>query len=366
MTNTNPYPTTGFLSALSEERLAPILCGIPLVIYTARPSREFEATWISASSELLSGFPAHRFLVDRELWVSRLHPDDRTTVIERFRDLQDLQNLSIEYRWQHADGSYRWFLDQAVLQRETEGKPILILGTWQDVTERKCAQRQLEQSLSRTRELSRRLEAVREEERSRIAREIHDELGVALTCLKCDLLRLIQAPVSSASIEIEMKIPRMVQLVDDTITMVQRLARELRPQILDDLGLSAALEWLSQDIQQRTGVRCAFLSMTEDQPLSSECATALFRICQEALTNIVRHAEATDVYIGLEEINGNMELEIRDNGKGIANERLNDVKAIGLLGMRERTSLAGGQLSITGVAGQGTIIKVQMPTSQGT
>jgi PAS domain S-box-containing protein len=361
----NPYPTTEFLSALSAERLAPILCGIPLVIYTARPAGDFEATWISASSESLSGFPAHRFLEDRELWVSRIHPDDRTAAIERFRNIQHHQNISLEYRWQHADGSYRWLLDQAVLQSGTEGKSTLILGAWQDVTERRWAQNELEQSLSRTRELSRRLEAIREEEGSRIAREIHDELGVTLTCLKCDLLRLKQAPVSSASTEIEMKIPRMVQLVDDTITTVQRLARELRPQILDDLGLSAALEWLSQDIQKRTGLRCAFISMTDDQPLSSERATALFRICQEALTNIVRHAEATDVHIDLGRINGNVELEIRDNGKGIADERLNDAKAIGLFGMRERASLVGGQISIKGVTGQGTLIKVRMPASRG-
>ncbi|HET9962678.1 MAG TPA: PAS domain S-box protein [Nitrospiraceae bacterium] len=245
------------------------------------------------------------------------------------------------------------------------GEIVGAVVVFKDTTERKRAEEQLQDSLRRLRKLSRRLEGVREEERGRIARELHDELGVGLTCLKIDLSRLgglLGERLAGADrSKAEERIKGMKEQVDATIASVQRIVAELRPGVLDDLGLVAAIEWVCRDFQRRTGITCRCAVSHEDLRVDPEHATAVFRICQEALTNVARHAQATVVDVRLEDSGGMMLLQVRDNGRGIRPERLVDAKSFGLLGMRERAGLLGGEVHIDSREGEGTTIALRLP-----
>ncbi len=237
---------------------------------------------------------------------------------------------------------------------------LLVTAIVRDVTERKKVEEQLRNSVEQQRQLSVRLQAVREEERTRIAREIHDELGQALTALKMDLSWLAKQSSINQK-ELLEKIEPMSKLMDETIQTVRRIATDLRPAILDDLGLVAALEWQSQDFQERTEVQCHFTSAFENIDLDWAYSTALFRICQETLTNVARHANATRVKIDFERDAGNVVMRVTDNGSGISKSKIFDSTSLGLLGIRERVQLLGGEVNINGIKGKGTTVTVRVP-----
>jgi signal transduction histidine kinase len=153
----------------------------------------------------------------------------------------------------------------------------------------------------------------------------------------------------------------MLKLIDSTVNAVRRLSTELRPAILDNLGLIPAIEWLAQEFEKRTGVTCEFVTTDDDLTVNQECTTALFRICQEALTNVARYAQATSVHIVIETDDKHLSLRISDNGRGITEADARGTKSFGLLGMRERARLLGGALEITGTPGQGTTLTVRVP-----
>ncbi|MBA5870417.1 MAG: PAS domain S-box protein [Nitrospira sp. CR2.1] len=245
------------------------------------------------------------------------------------------------------------------------GEIVGAVVVFKDTTDRKRAEAQLQDSLRRLRKLSGRMEGIREEERGRIARELHDELGVGLTCLKIDLSRLGgllgERLIPRDREKVDEKIRGMKEQVDSTITSVQRIVAELRPGVLDDLGLVAAIEWQCRDFQRRTGIVCHCMVSHEDLRVEPEQATAVFRICQEALTNVTRHAQATEVHVSLEDQGVGLVLRVRDNGRGIPPDRQTDARSFGLLGMRERAGLLGGDLQIETQEGNGTTIAVQLP-----
>ncbi len=234
-----------------------------------------------------------------------------------------------------------------------------------EAVERKQAEEQLQHSHEQLRALAAHLQSIREEERGRIAREIHDELGQALTALKMDLVwikkKLSTGNERSSRALLTNKLHTMSMLVDSTIHSVRRIATELRPGLLDDLGLVPALEWQAREFQTHTGIRYRFLSCREEIALEEDRAVAIFRIFQEALTNVVRHSQATMVEISLQEEAGGLMLEIKDNGRGIPESKITDTKSIGLIGMRERALLLGGNLTIRGIPEQGTIITTWIP-----
>lgn len=231
--------------------------------------------------------------------------------------------------------------------------------------ERKRTEEKLRSSFNLLRTLSRRLEVIREEERARIARELHDELGVGLTCFKIDLSRILammgDVVGSKEYAKAEAKIRSMIEDVDVTITSVQRIVTELRPAMLDDLGLVAAIEWQAQDFERRSGIVCRCSAGEDDVHVDRERATVVFRICQEALTNVARHAHATHVTIRFEEQADSLLLEVHDNGEGIPQEKIAAPGSLGLLGMRERAALFGGQIDIIGRPGEGTRIILRLP-----
>lgn len=234
-----------------------------------------------------------------------------------------------------------------------------IVVTYEDITERIQAEKELEHSREELRNLSAHQQTVREEERTRIAREIHDELGQALTALKIDLSWL-KNRLPPGQKPLTAKIGQMSKLADTTIDTMHRISTELRPGLLDDLGLAAAIEWQAKDFQNRSGISCE-ATLAEEIELERDLATAIFRIFQETLTNIARHAGATRVAVRLEREDGRLVLTVTDNGRGITNRQIDDDKSFGIIGMRERAHLWGGELRISGNPEEGTTVTVDIP-----
>jgi signal transduction histidine kinase len=255
-----------------------------------------------------------------------------------------------------------------------------------DITRREQTEARLRDSRARLRALSAHVESVREEEQTRIAREIHDQLGQALTGLRMDLSSLEKAVLQAVHnagapavglsrnqadgaggvLALRQQIATMAHLVDDTIHLVGEIAAAMRPPALDDLGLVAAIEWQAQQFQQRSGTTCTFTSDLRHKDFDPDLAIGVFRILQEALTNVARHAAATRVDISLREEAGSLVLAVVDNGKGIPDRDLADNKSLGLLGMRERALLLGGEVELRRVENNaseptGTVMNLRVP-----
>jgi signal transduction histidine kinase len=241
----------------------------------------------------------------------------------------------------------------------------------QEVTERKQIEQELmkyrdhleEEVATRTeqlRNLSNRLQTVREEEKARIAREVHDELGQALTALKLDMA-WVERRLKEPEPAVQEKIKSLYALIESTIERVQTISAELRPRILDVLGVCEALRWQTEEFKERTGIECELTILPDRLVLDADRSTTLFRIYQEALTNIARHAEASRVGVRCEQFPDRVELEVKDNGRGIDQKKLSDSHSLGLAGIRERVLLWKGEVEISGQPGQGTRLFVQIP-----
>ena len=264
-----------------------------------------------------------------------------------------------------ADGQE--FPIEASISQTQVGGAKLFTVILRDLTKRKAAEEALSRSEEQLRALTNRLQQAREEEAMRIARELHDQLGRCLTAMKMDVDG-IERGLAGAAAEADLgalteKVRRMNETLDETVYTVRRIAAELRPGVLDDLGLSAAIEWQARDFQRRSGVSCVVRAPEEDLPLSRDQATALFRIFQESLTNVARHAKATKVWVNLSKEEGAVVLEVEDDGVGISSARLAERHSLGLLGMRERVAAFGGEIELAGMPGQGTAVVVRMPVS---
>lgn len=228
----------------------------------------------------------------------------------------------------------------------------------------RAADEQLVHHHEQLRALTAYLQYVREEERARIAREIHDELGQMLTNLKIELAWLAGRLPKNRRLLRE-KAAQMLGHLDALMHTVRQIVTELRPGILDELGLVAALEWQASEFQRRTGLRCTFAAQVSAERWDNDITTALFRIFQETLTNVLRHARATQVTVRLTEDAQHLTLEIVDNGRGITEAEIANTHSIGLLGMRERAALLGGEISLTGAPGRGTTVVIRLPIPRG-
>ena len=208
--------------------------------------------------------------------------------------------------------------------------------------------------------LARHLQDAGEKERTRLAHELHDELGQALTAMKMDVSWILgKLPADQAALRA--RVADLSKLADQTLRSVRRLSQEMRPGVLDDLGLPEALEWQAAEFSERTGIRCRVETSIAEGRLTKDQDTALFRIVQESLTNASRHSEATEVDIALVEAEGAVRLRIADNGRGIREQEARGGRSLGLLGMHERAAAAGGRTSIEGLPGRGTTITVTIP-----
>jgi signal transduction histidine kinase len=220
----------------------------------------------------------------------------------------------------------------------------------------------LRESEEKLRRLAAHLISVREEERAHIAREIHDELGQVLTGLKMEVTWLAKRLKEKPLVD---KTDSMCKLIDTTVQTVRKIATGLRPEMLDDMGLIAAVGWQAKEFQKRTGIRCR-AKLPPEVKLDIDISTTMFRIFQEILTNVARHSRATRVDIELILNEDRVGLEVVDNGVGIADDDLNGKKSLGLLGMHERALLFGGEVKITGTPGHGTRVSVSIPMKQRT
>jgi len=277
--------------------------------------------------------------------------------------LENQRTYSIEYPCRRKDEREILCMMRASrIGDKLEERRIVI--TYEDITVKKQAEKELQRSREQLRNLSAHLQAAREEESTRIAREIHDELGQSLTALQMDLSWLDKhLPKKTGALKEKAK--RMSRLVDTTVESVHKISTELRPVMLDDLGLTAAMEWQIEEFRKRSGVKCEICLNYDDNVIDKKLSTSLFRIFQETLTNIARHADATGVRVKLIQIGNELCLEVADNGRGIFPNQIHDSKSLGIIGMRERAHLWGGSVSVNGQSGSGTIVTVKIPISQG-
>lgn len=235
-----------------------------------------------------------------------------------------------------------------------------VLSIARDITERKQAEEKLRRTSKLLRELATHIQSIREEERTMIAQEIHDELGQVLTALKIQV-SLLANKLNKDQEPLKQKINSLSEMIDSSVESVQKISAKLRPGILDELGLIAAIEWQTEEFEKMTNINCSLVLPKEELNLEKDKSTAIFRIFQESLTNIARHSEATRVQLSLLNYQSNIYLEIQDNGKGITQEQIKDFKSLGIHGMEERALVFGGQVSIEGIAGKGTKVKVEIP-----
>lgn len=298
------------------------------------------------------GHPVEHSGTSMEVWTRRVHPDDRERLTANLTAAhEDGRSFATdEFRFQRKDGSYAEVTLRAQLLRDAAGTVTRKIGGLRDITQRKQAQEELALSRHRLRALSAKLESLREEERSRISREIHDQLGQMLTGLKMDL-RWIERHLGDldGNAAINPILDKAVEaggLADETIAAVQKIAGELRPGVLDNLGLAAAIRYEAARFQERNGIACEVRVPEQPVPLARDVATAAFRIFQEAMTNVTRHAGATRADIELRLDDKDFVLEIADNGHGISAETLANPRSLGLLGMQERAANINGQLTI--------------------
>ena len=240
-----------------------------------------------------------------------------------------------------------------------EGLPM-VLSIARDITVRKKTEEKLRRTGFRLRNLATHLQSIREEERTTIAREIHDELGQVLTVLKIQI-SLLANKLRDDQEELKDKIKSISDMIDGTVEKVQGITSKLRPDILDELGLILAIEWQAQEFKKVTGINYSLTLLRDEVNLDNEKSTAIFRIFQEALTNIMRHSSATLVNISILKRERNLVLKIADNGIGINSKQEKDPKSLGLIGMKERAMIFGGEVTVEGIPGKGTEVTVEMP-----
>jgi PAS domain S-box-containing protein len=312
--------------------------------------------------EELWGFKPGEFGGTYEAFSRRVHPDDVPGInAEVARCIVAREPFSQEFRVVWPDGSVHWIMGTGEFTFDAAGQPQRMRGAVLEITARKEAEAALHA-------LAGRLEHIREEERTRMAREVHDVLGQLLTGMTMDTAWLQRRlpKVADAALRQTMtdKLGEIGQLTDSMIKTVQEISSELRPSVLDNLGLAAAVRFEAGRFQKRSGIACEIVAMAEQLPRDAERDTALFRIFQEVLTNVARHAAATRVEIRLAEEGGNggeLVLKVGDNGRGIEPGKLSGAKSLGLLGMRERAAQFGGRVEFAGEPGKGTTVTVRVP-----
>lgn len=298
--------------------------------------------------------------LDYALFLSRVHPADRTWVDAAWQAALAGAPYDIQHRLL-LDGHVYWVRERAELEFDADGRPLRGVGTVQDITELKQKEEELLRSRQMVRDLAAHSDRIREVERARIAREIHDELGQYLTALRMDVA-MLGIRHGAGNPELAEQARGMKETIDTTIGVVRQVAAALRPGALD-MGLASATEWLLANFHDRTGVRCTLESPAEDLPLDDDRTTAVFRILQESLTNIARHAEATRVRVRLTQEEGVLCVQVEDDGQGFDTLAVREKKTFGLMGIRERAIAFGGESRLDSQPGRGTTLTVRIPLS---
>jgi signal transduction histidine kinase len=348
----------------SEERFRRLVEVMPVAVYVCDAAGRVQS-YNKRAVELWGREPSLGGLAQLYCGSLRLYTPDGTLIPDDQSKMAEVLRTGIEARdlevlMERPDGSRITVLVNIVPLRDDDGELIGAINCFQDITERQRAQEALRHAFGQLRALAARLQGAREEERKRVARDLHDHLGQALTAIKIEFSSLIRGVAPGKERESQ----SLLALIDETIRSVGRISNDLRPAVLDHLGLVAAIEWAAREFRRRTGMKCRLDLPPDDIVLDRELATSLFRILQETLTNVARHANATLVTVRLAEEHGSLILEVHDNGKGISEDQVSARSSLGLLGMRERALLLGGDLAISGAPGRGTTVRVRAPESR--
>jgi len=295
-----------------------------------------------------------------ELFYSMVHRDDYPLFMQCIEEVKNNHTaLNIDLRIVYPNGEQRFIHEQAEMTFDANGAPGKWIGTVHDITQRKITEEELQKSLEQLHQLSKHIEQARENERLNIARELHDDLGQALTAVKIDLEIIKQ---NTSDICAKEKLEETKILVGSTIRTVQRITSQLRPEIIDDLGLEAAIDWYTKEFSKRYGIE-VFLDMENDIPVSNDKALPLFRIMQESLTNIARHSGATHIEVLLNRQDDLIQFVVSDNGVGITKEQINAKKSFGIMSMRERAASLGGTFEIKNGEKYGSEIVIHFPAN---
>lgn len=332
---------------------------ISYVVATGRPDRFH---YISPQIGILGAVP-EEWLNNPGLYAASMLPEDRNEVLaEVLRCRRDGLPLRLEYRLRARSGEVLWFRDQADVVHDDTGQALFMQGTLIDITANKLAEQKLIETRDELRSLAAHQERIREGERKRIAREIHDELGGLLTGIKA-YLSVIDARCMQAGRPADPLLGDTAALAQEAIDTVRRVITDLRPSVLDQLGIWAALDWYASQVAQRSGLEChcEIMSSAASLAIDADRSTMLFRIAQEAMTNIQRHAAANKVRLQAWCEDGQLTLLIEDDGCGIAGAAaLSSETSWGIRGMQERSRSLGGELSVLPRAGGGTVVMLQM------
>ncbi len=345
----------------SEDRFRAIASNLPGMLFQLRrdPQGEFRFYYVSEGCHKLFGHKQHELMASARRLFDSFDVDERRRLDEALRHSGDHVSL---LNWEgrtRGRSRPKWINLRSTPQRLADGS-IEWQGIATNITHSKDIEAELRGSRQQLAELSSHLEAVKEEERERIARDIHDELGSILVRLKIEAA-LLAGKLPDGSDALRDKAHSIEELLDQAMGTASRVARELRPGILKEFGLSAAIECQAEDFSQRSGITCRINCEDDTLEPDGETSLALFRIAQEALTNIAKHAHASLVVMRLRRERGNILLDIRDNGRGISAADMQKPKSFGLRGIRERILSLGGEFSIEPAEQGGTHIALKVP-----
>ncbi len=341
----------------SEEKYRTLVNNIRIGIFRNTPGKGQHIYANPAMAEMF-GYDSLEEFMERQIIDEYENPQERARLLEAVKCNGFVKDMELTLH--KKDGTLILCSCTATAQFDEQGEIAWLDGIVEDITERKRVEIELRRSREELRSLSAHIQSAREEERGRIAREIHDELGQILSKLKLDLAWL-KKRLSSEQGQLVEKCDKMSDLVDSTIRDVQRISSELRPGVLDHLGLPDAIEWQAKEFKEQTGIGCT-TSIPSDLVVEDlNLSTAVFRIFQETLTNIIRHSKASRVDVVLKKEDNILELNVQDNGIGILNDKVVNHASFGLMGMRERARFLGGKVSITGIPGKGTAVLVRIP-----
>lgn len=341
----------------SEERYRSLFERNPLPMWVYdRETLHFQA--VNEAAVRHYGYSREEF---RSMTLMDIRPGEEQARLRE--EVRDIEGYRFSGRWKlrKKDGS---IVNVEILSHDlpfAERPARVVLAN--DVTERLAAEEGLRRSYDELRALSARLESVREEESTRIARAVHDEVGQALTAIKMDLAGVERGLATAAGVPkgVIDRLTAMSRLLDDTMDVVHRIATELRPGVLDELGLEEAVEWQLEEFRKRTGIACRFETGLAGRSIDRSRSTAVFRVLQELLTNVARHAYARAVEVRLSFGDSGLILEVRDDGRGISSRDVYSPQSFGLLGVRERVAQVDGRVTIRGEPGLGTVVTVSIP-----
>ncbi|MCA1758110.1 MAG: PAS domain S-box protein [Bacteroidales bacterium] len=340
----------------SEARLRDIILSSYDLVWEI--DRDWKYTYISENVKEILGYTVNEVIRKSPFDFMPSGEKERITFlfnehVRAKRAFRDMENWNI-----HRNGNMICLLTSGVPVFDDKGDITGYRGAGKDITDPKLAEREITNMRDSLERLNQHLDEVREEERASIAREIHDQLGQSLTALKIDVEWLHER--FSGSIKEAAKLEGMNDLITIMIKDVQRIASELRPSILDDLGLVSAMEWYINEFEQRTGVSCR-LKLENIEFTDDKKNLTLYRILQEALTNVSRHADADNVEVSFFRMDDIIKLEIYDDGKGLAEEAINSYKSLGFIGIRERLKKHNGNLEIHSRQTEGTRLSITLP-----